>query len=137
VVIFISVPAYQMEVHVKSPPAIVWYWVLKQNLDRLKDAVADERADNRSEFIFGFSGIALGTLRDMIATFTIVFGGKVPSVWDFLLTLTFFVSVLAITYFFWFVRSPKKALDTIITEITEKEYAANVTGTSSESGRGL
>ena len=129
-----TVPPYSMEVHMKTPPTIVWYWVIKQNISRLQDAVATERADRRLEFIFGFTGLAFGSIESAITTLAKVHHGEVPGFFEFIFTIAFFVSILGVFYFWNAVRSPKSSLDAIINEITEREYEANVTRPSSESG---
>lgn len=129
----LSVPSYSMEVHVKSPPRIVWYWVLKQNVDRLKDALSDERGDRRPEFIFGFSGLALGSLEATISGVVALVAGDTPTIFQYVLSLAFLVSVLGVVYFWKFVTPAKSKVDDILKEIEEHEGQANVTRSTPKS----
>ena len=109
-----------------APPKILYYWVIKQNIDRLKDALTDERADRRLEFIFGFSGLSLGSLESAISSIIDVAEKKMPSVFDFILTIAFVVSVLAVIYFWRFVTPAASKVDRILIDIEENEEKVDV-----------
>jgi len=119
----LSMPAYGVAVKAHVPPSIAFYWVLKQNISRLRDAISDERADRRLEFIFGFSGLALGTLRDAWNAMSKVGSDQTLEILDFMFSVLFVVSVFAIIYFWRFVRPRSSAVDSVLTEITAQEYS--------------
>jgi len=123
----LSMPGYDMEVVVKSPPSIVWYWVLKEKLDRLKDAIGTERLDRRSEFIVGGAGLAIGTARDTLQAFKALEAGKNFSGWDLAITALFIVSAGVALWFWLLVKSKASNVDTILSEIEENRGEANVT----------
>ena len=126
-------PGQEMEVEVMSPPRIVWYWVLKQSIDRLKDAINVERSDRRIEFLFGCVGLAVGTIRDAwIALDTVLKEPEKLTVLDFVFSLLFLVSSIFAFYFGVLAEKKESVANTILSDIFEKEYEANVTRTSPE-----
>lgn len=129
-------PQQELEVQVKSPPRIIWYWVLKQNIDRLQDALRAERADRRLEYMFGFGGFALGTARDAFLTVSAVIDGRIPSLVDFFLTVTFIVAAILLMYFWSSTRNKEIEADSILSEILEKEYQTDVVRPSVPTGIG-
>ena len=132
----LSMPSLEVEVQLSTPPTILYYWVLKQNLDRLKNALEDERADRRLEFIFGFSGLAIGTAPGFWITISEALANNAISALNGILTVIFIVAIFLAFYFWIFVKRTKVAATKILDDITGEEYGTNVTGTPSESGRG-
>lgn len=129
-------PGQEMEVQVMSPPKIVWYWVLKQSIDRLRDAINAERADRRVEYLFGCSGLAIGTLRDACVTMGIVADKPEElTVMDFVLTCTFVISLFFVAYFGAFAEKKERTANRVLSDILDNEYGANATGPLSEPGR--
>ena len=122
-----------MEVQVKSPPRIVWYWVIKEKLDRLKDAIQAERLDRRTEFIAGGAGLAIGTVRDTVQAFKSLDAGQNFSGWDLALTALFIVSAGVALWFLFCVKTKKSNVDNILSEIEESKGEANVTTAPSDS----
>jgi hypothetical protein len=124
-------PAYGVDVKTHVPTSIEYYWVLKQNFARLKDAIADERSDYRLEYIFGFTGLAIGTARDAFEGIGRAFRHKDFDFWDFIFSVLFFVSIFFV-YYFWKIVKPKAAkVDEVISEITEQEYRTDEPGQTS------
>ena len=129
----LTVPGYNMEVQVKSPPRIVWYWVIKEKLDRLKDAIQAERLDRRTEFIAGGAGLAIGTVRDTVQAFKSLDAGQNFSGWDLAFTALFIVSAGVALWFLFCVKTKKSNVDNILSEIEESKGEANVTTAPSDS----
>ena len=129
----LNVPGYNMEVQVRSPPRIVWYWVIKDKLDRLRDAIQAERQYRRSEFIVGGAGLALGTAEDTVQAFKALSAGQKISGWDLTFTALFIVSAGVVLWFWFFVKSKDSNVDKVLSEIEESKGEANVAAGPAES----
>lgn len=131
------IPQQEMEVEVISPPRIVWYWVLKQNIDRLKDAINAERADRRIEYLFGCAGLALGTVKDALSAFFTVLNNPANlTLLDIGFAFAFLLSSCFIYYFWRLADNKESTANQVLKDIFEKEYEGNVTRSSSESRGG-
>lgn len=105
-----------------KPPRVVWYMVSKESISRLQDEVARETADRRLEFLFGLSGLAIGSIKDVWETMINVIEEKPITPLDIGFCGLFAIAVVGVIYF-WRIKSDHgntaKILDEIKRESSE------------------
>lgn len=118
---FMYIPQEEIGVDVMSPQKVVWYRVLEESVNRLKDAIRESEADRRLECLFGFGGLSLGTARDAYFVLEAMANEKVPSFIDLGLTMVFFVSVSFCFYFWKFAKKRGESAEDMLSKIFRKE----------------
>ena len=126
-------PQEAIGVRVMSPKTIVWYRILKQNVDRLRDAVNADEMDRRLECLFGFGGLTLGTARDAYMVVDTVANKEVPSLLELGLAMLCIVSASFVIYFWKFSKKKEASANKILAEIFQKEYEGDGEGASPQS----